>query len=116
MVKPGVIVGLIFGIIFMAFPTIGFMTNEASLSNSQGQIIGIGFIVFGAIMFIVNVLCLIKGTDNLFASSDNMPNNPSSARIEKNSEINSNTNEIRCRFCKKLYSSEYNGCPHCKKK
>lgn len=25
-------------------------------------------------------------------------------------------NKVRCRFCKKLYSSEYNGCPYCKKK
>lgn len=24
--------------------------------------------------------------------------------------------KIKCRFCKKLYSSEYNGCPYCKKK
>ena len=23
---------------------------------------------------------------------------------------------VKCRFCKKLYSSEYNGCPYCKKK
>jgi len=25
-------------------------------------------------------------------------------------------NKIRCRFCKKLYSADYNGCPYCKKK
>ena len=24
--------------------------------------------------------------------------------------------KIKCRFCKKSYSSEYNGCPYCKKK
>jgi hypothetical protein len=23
--------------------------------------------------------------------------------------------KIKCRFCKKLYSAEYNGCPYCKK-
>lgn len=126
MVKPGVIIGLIFGIMFMVFPIIGFVTHEAFLSDSQGQIIGIGFIIFGAIMFIVNVICLIKGTDNLFASStDSSSPAPVTTQkvvskersdMEKDLDKDSSAKKIRYRFCKKLYSSEYNGCPHCKKK
>lgn len=43
---------------------------------------------------------------------------PSTAPVAKakKAETENNEDKIRCRFCKKLYSAEYNGCPYCKKK
>ena len=67
--------------------------------------IGIGFIIFGVFMIIGNVISMIKGEP------------ASTPPIKSSSEEKTETEkQIRCRFCKKLYSSEYNGCPHCKKK
>ena|SRR3989339_896167 len=124
MVKPGPIIGLIIGILMAGFPIVGFMIGEASLSDPQGKMWGFGFIIFGAFMVIVNVIALAKGTDNILNDSNNTtttttvtssPSQVRSSRAKSQSE-ESSTNKIRCRFCKKLYSSEYNGCPFCKKK
>ena len=105
MVKPGSIIGLIIGICFVFFPILGFINKEATLSDSTGQMIGIGFIIFGVFMIIGNVISMIKGEP------------ASTPPIKSSSEERLKTEkQIRCRFCKKLYSSEYNGCPHCKKK
>ena len=114
MVKPGQIIGLLIGAGLMLFPIIGFMIGEASLSDPKGKMIGIGFIIFGAFMVIVNIIGLIKGTDNLLESSSNS-REKEVPKIESVKE-ESHAGKVRCRFCGKLYSSEYNGCPHCKKK
>lgn len=104
MVKSGIIIGFIIGICFVFFPILGFINKEATLSDSTGQMIGIGFIIFGVFMIIGNVISMIKGE-------------PASTFPIKSSEETIETEkQTRCRFCKKLYSSEYNGCPHCKKK
>ena len=116
MVKPGQIIGLIIGAGLILFPIIGFMIGEGSLSDPKGKMMGIGFIIFGAFMVIVNVIGLMMGTDNLLKGS--MRSNSQekeSAKVESAKE-ESSAGKIRCRFCGKLYSSEYNGCPHCKKK
>ena len=113
MVKPGPIIGLIIGILMAGFPIVGFMMGEGSLSDPQGKMIGFGFIIFGAFMVIVNILVLVTGKENLLASNSS----PQTATIHsKSSKEESTEDTIRCRFCGKRYSSEYNGCPHCKKK
>lgn len=116
--KPGPIIGLIIGALLMFFPIMGFMTHEASLSDSKGQMMGFGFIIFGAIMFIINIICLIKGTDNLLASAPEAATNVSHVKhvSKEKSDEAPEKDMVRCRFCGKKYSSEYNGCPHCKKK
>src|SRR3989339_207675 len=94
-----------FALFVLFSPILGFINKEATLSDSTGQMIGIGFIIFGVFMIIGNVISMIKGEP------------ASNAPIKSSSEERLKTEkQIRCRFCKKLYSSEYNGCPHCKKK
>ena len=116
MVKPGPIIGLIIGILMAGFPIVGFMTGEGSLGDPQGKMIGFGFIIFGAIMVIINIIVLVMGKENLLSSNETTP---AHSQTKERSEVegeNDSGDKIRCRFCKKLYSSEYNGCPHCKKK
>jgi len=36
--------------------------------------------------------------------------------VKPASKAKQEENKIRCRFCKRLYSADYNGCPYCKKK
>src|SRR3989339_465207 len=84
-------------------------SSTTSVKNKKmvkpGSIIGLGFIIFGVFMIIGNVISMIKGEP------------ASTPPIKSSSEEKTETEkQIRCRFCKKLYSSEYNGCPHCKKK
>jgi hypothetical protein len=113
MVKPGPIIGLVIGILMAVFPIIGFLTEEGSLSDPKGKMIGFGFIIFGAFMVIVNIIALAKGTDNIFSSSNETT---TATQIPAKTSSQSQVSKIRCRFCKKLYSTEYNGCPYCKKK
>jgi hypothetical protein len=88
------------------------------LSDPKGKLIGIGFIIFGAFMVIVNMIALAKGTDNLLADAPaaSTASAPSRQKKEEDEEEPEFGKKIRCRFCGKKYSSEYNGCPFCKKK
>lgn len=112
MAKPGPIIGLIIGILMVVFPIIGMMTGEASLSDPKGKMIGFGFMIFGAFMVIVNIIVLVTGKENLLALSSPL----TSAPVTRVSMQKAEVKKIRCRFCKKLYSAEYNGCPYCKKR
>lgn len=114
MVKPGQIVGILIGAALILFPVVGFVTHEASLSDTKGQMIGIGFIVFGAFMIILNLIGIITGTDNLLAAASSASAPVAQAPQKAKSE--NAGNKIICRFCGKKYSSDYNGCPYCKKK
>jgi len=112
MVKPGPIIGLILGIIMAGAPIIGMMTGEASLSDPKGKMIGIGFIIVGVFMVVVNIIVLVTGKENLLAPSTPQVSQPVISQKTQKAE----SNKIRCRYCKKIYSAEYNGCPYCKKK
>ncbi|MFH1248924.1 MAG: hypothetical protein V1660_02125 [archaeon] len=124
MVKPGPIIGLIIGILMAGFPIVGFMMGEGSLSDPQGKMMGFGFIIFGAFMIIVNIIVLATGKENLLASdspaitnSAAVTNSPAVIPAKASKESSSDdSGKVRCRFCNKQYSSEYNGCPYCKKK
>lgn len=112
MVKPGQIIGLIIGIIMIVAVVAGMMMGEASLSDSKGRMIGIGIIVFGTFMIIVNIIGMMMGTDDLLAAASTA----SAPSKQNREEAEESKGEIRCRFCGKKYSAEYNGCPYCKKK
>jgi len=120
MTKPGPIIGLIIGMGLVLFPIVGFMIGEASLSDSKGKMMGFGFMIFGAFMVLVNIIALAKGTDDILASSNDSTSSTTQSKTKSEVEPESVEGEeekmIRCRFCKKRYSSEYNGCPYCKKK
>lgn len=121
MVKPGPIIGLLIGIGLVFFPMIGFFIGEASLSDSKGKMMGFGFIIFGAFMVVVNIIALAKGTDDVLSSFSDTTAASTQSNINSKIESEHAKKEpeekmIRCRFCKKRYSVDYNGCPHCKKK
>lgn len=106
--KVGNIIGLIIGIGFVAGPLIGYMNQEASLSDPTTQGILILFAVIGGFMIINNLFKLFEKEGSAAA--------PTATTVKSSSRAKSETGKIRCRFCKRLYSAEYNGCPYCKKK
>lgn len=116
MVKTGSIIYIIIGICLIVFPIYGFINQEPSMMDSTGHLLGIGFIIFGALMVIGNIIALIKGPEQETAASAPVVQTVATAVKAATREKRRAKKMIRCRFCKKLYSSEYNGCPYCKKK
>jgi len=116
MVKPGPIIGLIIGILMAGFPIVGFMMGEGSLSDPQGKMIGIGFIIFGAFMIIVNILVLVTGKENLLAPDSSTQTTTVLSKTSREISKEETERKVRCRFCGKRYGADYNGCPYCKKK
>jgi len=119
--KIGNIIGLILGIGFVVGPLIGYFRQEASLSDPTTQGVLILFAVIGACMIMNNLFKLFEKGEEVSATVTTAPaataniKQPAArqkARVEEEPE----EKKIRCRFCKKLYSAEYNGCPYCKKK
>src|SRR3989338_3116133 len=114
-VKAGNIIGLILGIGLVAGPLIGYLRQEASLSDPTTQGVLILFAVIGGFMIINNIFELLK-KDETIAPAATVTTTQQPSKAKTKAEDKSNKNKVRCRFCKKLYSSEYNGCPYCKKK
>ena len=114
-VKAGNIIGLILGIGLVAGPLIGYLRQEASLSDTTTQGVLILFAVIGGFMIINNIFELLK-KDETIAPAATVTTTQQPPKEKTKAEDKSNKNKVRCRFCKKLYSSEYNGCPYCKKK
>jgi uncharacterized membrane protein YeaQ/YmgE (transglycosylase-associated protein family) len=110
-VKTGNIIGIILGIGLVAGPLIGYLRQEASLSDPTTQGVLILFAVIGAFMIINNIFELLKN-DAAPATTVTTIQSSSTAKSEENKE----EKQVRCRFCKKSYSSDYNGCPYCKKR
>jgi len=111
--KVGNIIGLILGIGFVAGPLIGYLRQEASLSSPTTQGILILFAVIGAFMIINNLFKLLEKGEGV--SSPSQASRAKVSKTKSKGELSSGK-KIRCRFCKRLYSAEYNGCPYCKKK
>lgn len=114
--KPGPMIGLLLGIGLLASPVIGFVRGEASAGDPIVLVLGL----VGLFMVIVNIICIAKGTDNLLAPAQTAPAAATTVTVvqtpPKEKEEEPEEQKIRCRFCKKSYSAEYNGCPYCKKK
>jgi len=106
MVKPGNIIGLLLGIGFVVAPIIAKIREEASANDP----IIFFFAIFGVFLIVSNIIALTKkAVPVVAATTTQLP-------PKSKTETEGNKDKIRCRFCGKLYSSEYNGCPHCKKK
>jgi len=111
--KFGNVIGLLLGIGFVAGPLIGYFRQEASLKDPTTQGILILFAVIGGFMIINNLFKLFEKEPSAPATTaTTAPAQPA----KKEEEPKEEEKKIRCRFCKKLYSAEYNGCPYCKKK
>ena len=104
----GHIIGLLIGIGLLVAPIMAYVLQEASTKDPTSQGIMILSGVIGAFM-------IINNTFSLFERQSSAAPAASAVKASKEEPQNA-TGKIRCRFCKKLYSSEYNGCPYCKKK
>lgn len=110
--KIGNVVGLIIGIGLLVGPLIGYMRQEASLSDPTTQGVLILFALIGAFMIMNNIFKLFEHG----SSAPAVIVQAKTKAVKEKTEEESKGKMIRCRFCKKLYSAEYNGCPYCKKK
>lgn len=113
-VKAGNIIGIIIGIGFVAAPLIGYLRQEASLKDPTNQGLVILFAVIGVFMIINNFFKLFENGE--VSSPAPISPAPVIVPLEPKIEAENIKGKVRCRFCDKLYSAEYNGCPYCKKK
>ena len=107
--------------------TILLMIAAASLAIKKNNNICLGVAIVGnlavyyftlspLLCMIVSIACIIWAS-----MSKSKSTNESDLKVSKSSSRAKNETEdkrekrIKCRFCKKLYSAEYNGCPYCKK-
>lgn len=114
--KIGNVIGIIIGLGLIVGPLIAYVNQEASLRDGATQGLFILFAVIGGFMIINNIFKLFEN-DTTQVVSTTVKTSPKRVSKEAESEDDSDSfPKIRCRFCKKLYSKEYNGCPYCKKK
>jgi len=91
------------GVIILAFLLSLFLPSWIAL------VVSLGYLIISGIWF--------KSSKNKVESIETT--SPKKAKKTEDEEDDEEPNEedlVKCRFCKKLYSSEYNGCPYCKKK
>jgi len=113
----GGILGVIIGMLFVAAPIMGYVRQEAAFNDPTSRLISFGFAILGIFMIIGAIIQLSKKPDSAVAVATSVPaaavtTTQSSPKEEPEIE----EKQVKCRFCKKLYSAEYNGCPYCKKK
>jgi len=113
MVKPGGIIGLTIGAVLFIAPIMAFANGEASLSDSTNRTIALVACMIGFFMVIANIIELVKKPEQEIQTHARISASKNSLKASSDSSPES---KIRCRFCKKLYDSEFNGCPYCKKK
>jgi len=91
------------GVIVAAFLVSFFLPSWIALAVS------VGYLIISGIWF--------KSDKNKVESTETTsPKKSKKIEDEEDDEEPNEEDLIKCRFCKKLYSSEYNGCPYCKKK
>lgn len=108
-------------IIFLTviFSIVGSVIFFKLPENSVFIIVPVVFILFAVIM---NTIKKNKTPESAQPAQQIQPLQPAQSsptpQVQTTqTEVKSESgNKIRCRFCGKSYSSEYNGCPHCKKK
>ena len=83
-----------------------------------GNLAAYYFLKSPLVCMVISIACAIwalvgksKGKEQT-ASNVNVRGSSVNAKDESNDK---GEKKVKCRFCKKLYSSEYNGCPYCKK-
>lgn len=95
--------------------SLGFPNVPGSTSLRGGA--GIFFIIGFLVLYSIDKKEAEQEKASQTVSQPSAPLNPTPQAQTAPAEVKSESeNKIRCRFCGKLYSSEYNGCPHCKKK
>ena len=113
--KVGPTIGLIIGAIIFVLGMMAITSPEAASADSANRSIVIVGCIIGFSMVVLNIMNLVEKKPAQAASVQ------AKTSISKISSKNSSESEetgtrIRCRFCGKKYSTEYNGCPYCKKK
>jgi len=112
----GGILGIIIGLLFVASPISGYIRQEASFYDPTTRLISFGFAILGVFMIIANIIQLSKKPASaVVAPAAAVTITPAPVKVISE-EKTETENKIKCRFCKKSYSAEYNGCPYCKKK
>ncbi len=92
------------GVIVLAFILSFFLPSWISLAVS------LGYLIISGIWFKSD-----KNKSTALAHSAKIDSKEKTEEVEDSEEEEEST-KIKCRFCGKKYDSEYNGCPHCKKK
>jgi MFS family permease len=87
------------------------MVNSPLLNYNPGlrTIAGIAFFVGFFIMLMIDI-----SNERQAAARTTTTTTPAKAASKEEPETEEK--KIKCRFCGKKYSADYNGCPHCKKK
>ena len=93
------------GVIVLAFLLSFFFASWIALAVS------LGYLIISAIWFKPE-----KNKAVATAATNKIASKEKSEKGEEAEEEPVFETKIKCRFCKKLYNSEYNGCPYCKKK
>lgn len=93
------------GVIVLAFLLSFFLPSWIALAVS------LGYLIISGIWFKSE-----KNKAVAIVTTNKIASKEKSEKEEEAEEEPVFETKIKCRFCKKSYSSEYNGCPHCKKK
>jgi len=123
-VKAGIIVGIVIGAIFVISGLMFFANPESASVDSTGRFIMIGCIIFGAYLALNNIIDIVQKNPAVMKNSEQQAPTqeqvstakPASKAKSEKSSSEQESNRVRCRFCGKKYSTDYNGCPYCKKK
>lgn len=107
--------------------TILFMIVAASLAIKKNNTLCLIVLILGnlsayyftqspLLCMIISIICIIwaKNSKNSNINGFNLKTSKSPVKAEDSSE-NKREKKVKCRFCKKSYPAEYNGCPYCKK-
>jgi len=123
-VKSGIIVGIVIGAIFVISGLMFFASSEAARIDSTSRFIVIGCMIFGAYLVLNNIIDIVQKNPAVMKNSEQQAPaqeqvstaKPASKAKSEKSSSEQESNRVRCRFCGKKYSTDYNGCPYCKKK
>ena len=123
-VKSGIIVGIVIGAIFVISGLMFFASSEAARIDSTSRFIVIGCMIFGAYLVLNNIIDIVQKNPAVMKNSEQQAPTqeqvstakPASKAKSEKSSSEQESNRVRCRFCGKKYSTDYNGCPYCKKK
>ena len=102
--KPGNVVGIIFGLVLIILPIGGWLSGEAALQGDIGELTVILFMLFGSILILSNVGAIVKESRTQKSKTEELPLPPSPP-------IQASTS--RCPSCGKSISADFVACPYC---
>ena len=107
--------------------TILLMVIAGSISIKKNNNVCLGVAIVGNLLayyltrsplicMIISISCIIWASMSKGGNKKISNSSVSKSSVKAKDEIeDEKENKIKCRFCKKSYSAEYNGCPYCKK-